>query len=250
MENFSQPCDEKKQDEEGQGVFGTLGRRVKEMMQSDEDYIGGRDMALFQAAGFSVKEIEWIATVKKKSSLIKGKSRGSSIITAYDLIRMQAMIGKDFEKSRKFQEHGGVDYSDKTVEYLDDVLARIGHKYEIWNAEYEEALAEAKRSFGEKVSIQMVEKKMIEIADRRYGRIDDYEMRVCSCYVRWKLTSSPDEKARLLTDWLSVVHLGGNREVLDLFGGIPGEEEAKTFKQSSDAKDDFLKRLNNLGNKR
>ena len=231
---------------QNEGLLGTLSRKIKESIQSEEDYLGESDMSLFRAAGYSAKELKWIAAVKKESKS-KFYDDGARRVNAYDLVRLQAMLATDSSKSRKFEEYGRVEYSDKTADYLDEILSRIGKRYSIWENEYEEALIETKRLFGDSFSIKMVEKCMIDIADHRYGSISAYEMRVISCYVRWKMLTNPIEKARLFTDWLGVVHLGGNREVLDLFSGIPGEREAKDFKQSSGAKDEFLKMLNSLG---
>lgn len=191
-------------------------RKIKEEIKrvvDAEGYIGAGDMALFHAAGCSKEEIDWIAEVKLASS-----KEAAGELCGYDLVRLYAMLNKDIK------EFGHDMISDRTEEYLDEILARIAMRYENLKEMIEQIGPEKIKEYISSV----------------------YEARLVQCFNQFKSAKNAKDKFIVLTKWLTIIHDGGNREVLALFGGYPvpnraGREMTQRYQQ------DFLSRLNNLG---
>jgi hypothetical protein len=191
-------------------------REIKEkarMAIDPEGYIGVGDMALFRSAEYSKEEINWIARVKLASS----KERAGDL-NAYDLIRVHAMLAKDLEK------YGSDMISDQTEEYLDEILLSIAMRYE---------------EVG-----KLIEANGLEELNKHLNTI--YEVQAVEYFNQYKNAKTAKDKAVVLTKWLNLVHHGGNREVLSLFGGYPVPDKSG-LKEIQRSQQDFLSRLNDLG---
>jgi len=190
-------------------------REIKErakMAISSEGYIGAGDMALFSAAGYSKEEIDWIATVKNFSS---EKKPGS--LNAYDLVRVHAMLARDLKKL------GSDIISDQTEEYLDEILLSIAMQYEY------------------------IGKRIEEVGLEKLTLNSPYEAQAVTYFSQYKKAKTARGKVVVLTMWLNLVHSGGNREVLSMFGGFPVPNNPRDYKEVQSYQQDFLSRLNNLG---
>lgn len=197
-----------------EGILGKVSREIKEVFLSDENYIGERDMSLFKGAGYDNNEISWISQVKHSSN-----EETQDGLNAYDLIRIQAMMARDFEGARKRQADDLGEISEKTEQAIEEALEKIMKYYDYIHIRPDEKTSEMPRYTGQ----------------------------LHSLITKTRQATSAKEKASLFTRWLGLIHSGGNREVLSLFGGYPESKDARDFQERMRDQQKFLDKLNQLG---
>lgn len=207
------------QAKEPEKVFHRAISKIKNHIRSaftNEGYIGDVDMALFRSAKYSVDEIDWIAEVKKASEKDKKRENKSNQydkpkIYAYDLVKANAMITRDFYKGG----HGYV--SLQTDKYLDKILDFIEHSQKFW---IQNGNRPGRSFFG-------YEDKMAKLSEDRKAAL-------------------AKDKPTLLTMWLGMIHYGGDSHVLHAFGGYP-PADAIGLEAAQYAQNRFLYLLSHLG---
>jgi len=200
-----------------EGVVRKTLRTLVEKFEDAEDVIGSRDMALFRAAGYVDRETAWISSIKRESD--KSYSAG---LNAYDLVRTQAILARDFENNRKVQSDDLGEISETSISALDEFLAKI--------LDYYKSVDDAR--------------KLAHVEDA--ASWTPYLKTLFRLLDETKKATTGKEKAHLFTDWLGLVHSGGNKEVLSLFQGYSSGQEM-SFIETQRAQQTFLNKLNALG---
>lgn len=207
-----------------------------------EAFIGSEDMGLLKSAGITDRrELAWIAKIKSndtgwnkephdreateseggkvpsemKTALARVRSSlDGSRLNAYGLIRLHAMLGRDFK------HRGPQDVSPSTERLLNRFIKAI------------EPMMHEERWKGNWFTQELPRLKQI--------LLDPY----------WK-AETPLQKAEVLQVFLTVFHAGGNPFGLEFFSGYQAPTEyqydSHAFERKTEAAKTFLRRLNNLG---